>query len=265
VAATPSSPDRSRTDLIARLRAAGCVFAEEEADLFAVAARSPEELSQLVGRRIDGMPLEHVLGWAEFCGLRIVVEPGVFVPRRRTEFLTRCAAEKLMPGDVVVDTCCGSGAVGAVLAHSVAGVELYAVDVDPIAVRCARRNIERFGGRVFTGDLCAPLPASIARRVDVLVANAPYVPSHAVAFMPPEARLHEPRVALDGGGDGLDVHRRLAAEAPGWLAPGGRLLMEIGESQTDTAIAIFTQAGLAATVRVSEEHDATVVVGTHPS
>ncbi|MGV9745107.1 putative protein N(5)-glutamine methyltransferase [Rhodococcus zopfii] len=265
MAASPSSPDRSRTDLVAELRAAGCVFAEEEAALLAAAAGSQRELSELVGRRVDGAPLEHILGWAEFCGLRIVVEPGVFVPRRRTEFLARCAAEGLAPGAVVVDMCCGSGAVGTVLGQEIAGIELCAADVDPVAVRCARRNIGPLGGRVFAGDLYAPLPGSIAGRVDVLVANAPYVPSHAVAFMPPEARLHEPLVALDGGGDGLDVHRRLAAAAPGWLAPGGRLLMEISESQADTAAGILTEAGFEATVRVSEEHDATVVVGTRPS
>lgn len=265
MAASPPTPDRSHTPLADELRAAGCVFAEEEAALLADAARSPEELSELVRRRIDGVPLEHVLGWAEFCGRRIVVEPGVFVPRRRTEFLARCAAEHLRPGDVVVDMCCGSGAVGAVLGHEVAGIDLYAVDVDPVAVRCARRNIERFGGRVFTGDLCAALPLSIARRVDVLVANAPYVPSRAVAFMPPEARLHEPRVALDGGGDGLDVHRRLADAAPGWLAPGGCLLMEAGVSQADTAALILAAAGFDAVVRRSEELDAAVVVGTCPA
>ena len=231
MAAQPSFRDRVHTGLVEELRAAGCVFAEAEADVLTAEADSSEELAEFVRRRTAGLPLEQVLGWAEFCGLRIIVEPGVFVPRHRTELLARCAAEGLAPGDVVVDLCCGSGAVG---------------------------------GRVYAGDLCAPLPASIAGCVDVLVANAPYVPTAAVAFLPSEARSYEPRIALDGGGDGLDVHRRLADAAPGWLAPSGRLLMEIGESQADAAIAVFGAAGLAATVRTSEVYDATVVVGTRP-
>lgn len=264
MAAQPSFRDRVHTGLVEKLRAAGCVFAEEEADVLTAEADSSEELAEFVRRRTAGLPLEQVVGWAEFCGLRIVVEPGVFVPRRRTELLARCAAEGLASGDVVVDLCCGSGAVGAVLGRRIAGIDLYAGDVDPIAVRCARRNIERFGGRVYAGDLCVPLPASIAGCVDVLVANAPYVPSAAVAFLPSEARSYEPRIALDGGGDGLDVHRRLADAAPGWLAPSGRLLMEIGESQVDAAIGVFGGAGLAVAVRTSEEYDATVVVGTRP-
>ena len=109
--------------LTARLRAAGCVFAEDEARLLMDAARTPEDLEAMAGRRVSGLPLEHILGWAEFCGLRIAVAAGVFVPRRRTEFLVRQAAVLLgawrqapggasRPAPVVVDLCCGSGAVG---------------------------------------------------------------------------------------------------------------------------------------------------------
>ena len=110
-------------------------------------------------------------------------------------------------------------------------VELHAADLDPAAVRCARRNVAAAGGRVYQGDLYAPLPKQLRGRVDVLVANAPYVPADAVALMPPEARLYEARVALDGGVDGLDVLRRVAAGAAEWLAPGGRLLVETSEAQ----------------------------------
>ncbi|WP_219910619.1 putative protein N(5)-glutamine methyltransferase [Saccharothrix carnea] len=249
-------------DVVARLRAAGCVFAEDEARLLVAAARGPAELASLTARRVAGVPLEHVVGWAEFCGLRVVVEPGVFVPRRRTEFLVAVAAGGARPGAVVVDLCCGSGAVGAAVADRVPGVELHAVDVDPVAVACARRNVG--AGRVYVGDLYDPLPVSLAGRVDVLVANAPYVPTGAIGLMPPEARDHEPRVALDGGVDGLDVQRRVIASAARWLAPGGRLLVETGARQASGTVAAFARGGLRAEVVSDEELSATVVVGSFP-
>ncbi|MCS7481161.1 putative protein N(5)-glutamine methyltransferase [Umezawaea endophytica] len=248
--------------IIARLRAVGCVFAEDEARLLVDAAGSPAELDAMVARRVEGLPLEHVLGWAEFCGLRVLVDPGVFVPRRRTEFLARRAASLARPGSVVVDLCCGSGAVGAVVASLVEGVDLFAADIDPAAVRCARRNIP--GDQVYEGDLYAPLPLGLRGRIDVLVANTPYVPTGAIGTMPPEARDHEPLVALDGGGDGLDVQRRVAADAPKWLAPGGHLLVETGERQAPHAAEVFARSGLEPRVVSSEELDATVVIGVRP-
>ncbi|NED15232.1 putative protein N(5)-glutamine methyltransferase, partial [Streptomyces sp. SID9124] len=138
---------------------------------------------------------------------------------------------------------------------------LHAADVEPAAVRCARRNIgER--GRVYEGDLFAPLPGTLRGRVDVLLANVPYVPSEDVALLPAEARVHEPLVALDGGGDGLDVLRRVAAEAPRWLAPGGSLLVETSERQADTAAGVLAGSGLMTRVDSCEERYATVVTGT---
>jgi release factor glutamine methyltransferase len=247
-------------DVVARLRAAGCVFAEDEARVLVAAARGPEELELLTARRVAGLPLEHVVGWAEFCGLRVAVDPGVFVPRRRTEFLVRVAVGVARPGAVVVDLCCGSGAVGAAVVDRVAGVELHAVDVDPAAVACARRNVG--AGRVYAGDLYEPLPVSLAGRVDVLVANAPYVPTGAIGMMPPEARDHEPLVALDGGADGLDVQRRVIAGAARWLAPGGRLLVETGARQASGTVEAFARGGLRAEVVSDEDLSATVVVGS---
>jgi release factor glutamine methyltransferase len=247
--------------VVARLRAAGCVFAEDEARLLLSAARTPAELAALVDRRAVGVPLEHVLGWAEFCGLRIAVDSGVFVPRRRTELLVREAAGLARRRAVVVDLCCGSGAVGAALAAALPGIELYAVDIDPAAVRCARRNVAAAGGRVYEGDLYAPLPAALRGRVDLLVANAPYVPTEAVALLPPEARLHEPRAALDGGADGLDLQRRVTARASRWLAPAGHLLVETSEHQAPGTVETFARHGLVPRLTRSAELDATVVVG----
>jgi release factor glutamine methyltransferase len=264
MSADPASP-RSREAIAARLRAAGCVWAEQEADLLISAARTPADLATLVDRRAAGQPLEHVLGWAEFCGLRIAVDPAVFVPRRRTEFLAGQAVALARPGAVVVDLCCGSGALGAVLATAVDQAEVHAADIDPAAVRCARRNLAAAGGRVYQGDLFGPLPAELRGRVDILLANVPYVPTSEVGLLPLEAREHEARVALDGGPDGLEVLRKVASGTADWLAPGGHLLSEISERQVAAATDAVIRAGLTARVTRSEEHGATVLVAARPA
>ena len=247
---------------MARLRSAGCVFAEDEARLLMSEAATPASLSAMVERRAAGEPLEHVLGWAEFCGLRIAVGPGVFVPRRRTELLVREAViVARQPGPAtVVDLCCGSGAVGAALAAALGQIELYAADLDPAAVCWARRNVAAAGGRVYQGDLYEPLPVALRGRVDILVANAPYVPTGEVALMPAEARVHEPLLALDGGADGLDIARRVAAEAPRWLAPGGHLLIETSERQAPRLTEAVARAGLTPRLAHSGELSATAVI-----
>src|SRR5208283_3632192 len=298
-----------------RLRAAGCVFAEDEARLLMSTARTPDELDAMVDRRVAGLPLEQVLGWAEFCGLRITVAPGVFVPRRRTEFLVRQATLLIRgddppgppaapvsvspggthppgpplggthslgpplgrahrpsrsprpgegmawPGVLIVDLCCGAGAIGAALAATVDRAEVHAADIDPAAVRCARRNLPAPRGHVYQGDLYESLPAALRGRAGVLVANVPYVPTEEIGFLPPEARAHEPRVALDGGADGLDMLRRVAAGASEWLRPGGHLLIETSEPQAPSAQAAFVASGLSAWVASSDDLDATVVIG----
>jgi release factor glutamine methyltransferase len=246
---------------------AGCVFAEEEAEVLLTSATNPNDLEQMVLRRTRGVPLEHIVEWAEFAGLRIAVEPGVFVPRRRTELLLRHALRLAPPQPVVVELCCGSAALSRALALTLEQVELYAVDVDPTAVRCARRNLADLPdpAGVFQGDLYEPLPRALAGRVDLLLANAPYVPTGSIDLMPPEARLHEPWTALDGGQDGLDVHRRIAAGATHWLAPEGRLLVESSRSQAAGSVAAFECHGLTTEVVTSDELDATVVIGWLPA
>ncbi|GAA2127079.1 putative protein N(5)-glutamine methyltransferase [Streptomyces synnematoformans] len=274
-AAPPGTPPQDApppAHLVSRLRAAGCVFAEDEARLLLAAASGPAELDRLTDRRVAGRPLEQVLGRAEFCGLQIAVEPGVFVPRRRSEFLVReAAAAARAAGEaaaaatarrlVVLDLCCGSGAVGAAVAAAVPAAELYAADVDPAAGRCARRNVEPAGGAVYEGDLYAALPAALRGRVDVLVANAPYVPTAEIPFLPPEARDHEPLTALDGGADGLGVQRRVIAEAPRWLSPGGVLLVETSARQEPGTRAAVAAAGLTAHTATCPDLVATVVTG----
>jgi release factor glutamine methyltransferase len=283
---SPSPPQLPPTtappvdQVVATLRAAGCVFAEDEARLLITAAPTPADLAAMVARRVTGVPLEHVLGWVEFCGLRIAVDEGVFVPRQRTEFLVRRAAGLAGQADaaavgharpvghagprgpVVVDLCCGCGAVGVAIASSLGRIDLHAVDIDPVAVGSARRNVETAGGQVYLGDLYQPLPWSMRGRVDILVANAPYVPTEEIGMMPPEARLYEPLVALDGGADGLELHRRVADGAPQWLAPNGHLLIETSQRQAPTTADIVGRAGLSARVESSDELSATIVIGT---
>ncbi len=251
--------------LVARLRAAGCVFAEDEADVLRGAAGSPAELERLIARRVAGEPLEVVVGFADLCDVRVQVDAGVFVPRARTALMVQVVAEHLAGRSparpVVVDLCCGTGAVGLAVRAGVGDVELVSSDLDPAAVACARRNVEPVGGTVVEGDLDTQLPRQLLRRVDALCCNAPYVPTHAIATMPPEARDHEHAMALDGGEDGLVVVRRVLAAAPRWLAPGGLVVVEVGTSQVDDALRAGRAAGLAAGVRTDDELGATVVTG----
>ncbi|MDN7240810.1 putative protein N(5)-glutamine methyltransferase [Planococcus sp. N028] len=250
--------------ITSKLRNAGCVFAEEEARLLVSAAHTPAELSKMITKRAAGEPLEYIVGWALFYGLKIEVGPNIFVPRRRTEFLVQQAAFFTAERSVVVDLCCGSGAVGAALAALIGKIELHATDIDPVAVHYARRNLSSAKGIVYKGDLYNALPYSLKERVNLIVANAPYVPTGQLDRLPAEARLHETRMALDGGEDGLAVHRRVASGACGWLVPGGRLLVEVSEKQIAQTVEIFKSCGLETYVVSSEDLDATVVIGIRP-
>jgi release factor glutamine methyltransferase len=254
---TTAVPNRSgRRELRAwatrELAAAGCVSAAAEADWLLEEAPDEPALRAMVARRVAGEPLQYVIGWAPFGPLRLAVGPGVFVPRPETEALADRAAAHLRrrpapPGGsrVAVDLCTGSGAIACFLAAEVPGARVLATELDPGALAWARVNAERHGVELLAGDLDAPLPPELAGRVDVLCANVPYVPSGAIATLPRDVRDHEPRLALDGGPDGLDVLRRLAARVGHWLAPGGWLLCEIGEDQAEAAAALLTAAGLA--------------------
>lgn len=259
------------------------MFAEDEARLLLSENRPPGQLAQMVERRISGVPLEHVVGWVEFCGRRYAVDPGVFVPRRKTEFLVERAvaafggspnpsagalsqSARQKPA-VVVDLCCGSGVIGAAVGARLTetmpelGIEVHAADVDPAAVRCAARNLAAIGGSAHCGDLYDALPVRLCGRVDLLVVNAPYVPTDSIRFMPPEARLFEPVATLDGGSDGLAVQRRIAAQAGKWLGPGGLLYIESSERQGAGTQSLLEAAGLSTKVEHSEELDATIVGG----
>ncbi|GAB3038962.1 methylase [Nocardioides flavus (ex Wang et al. 2016)] len=253
----------TRAAIVARLRAAGCVWAEEEAGLLAEAAPGPAALDDLVSRRAAGEPLELLLGWVGFLGRRLMVAPGVFVPRRRTELLARTTLTEVAARNrpegaaaVVVEMCCGVAPVAACLPS---GVEAHAADVSEVALACARSNAPR--AALHAGDLYEALPHALRGRVDVLAANAPYVPTDRIAAMPPEARDHEPVAALDGGEDGVELHRRLAEGAPGWLAPGGVLVVETGRPQVALTRGAMAHAGLATRVVEDPAIAGCVVVG----
>ena len=239
-------------DLVGALRAAGCVFAEEEAAVLRRAEAEGGDLDLMLARRVAGEPLEQVVGWAEFCGLRIRTAPGVFVPRQRTRLVVEAVsvAVRRRAAPVVVDLCCGTGAIGVAIAAGLPDVELHAADVDPDAVACARLNLAEHvpGGQTHEGDLYDALPPVLAGRVDAVAVNAPYVPSDEIRLMPPEARLHEHHVALDGGRDGLEIHRRVAREAADWLVPGGLLVIETSAAQAEGTAEACRVGGLVASI-----------------
>jgi release factor glutamine methyltransferase len=225
------------------------------------AADDADQLRQWVTRRVAGEPLEHIVGWVEFGECRVNVAPGVFVPRQRSRLLATlavdAAARRREP--LVVELCCGAGAIAQTIATRLPAAKVFASDVDERAVACARTNLEPLDATVVHGDLYAGLPRDLLGRVDVLAANAPYVPSAELSYLPSEARDHEPRTALDGGLDGLAVLRRVIEQTDAWLASDGVLLVECSAAQAQRTVASMEQQGLSATVLHDDDLGATVV------
>ncbi len=210
---------------MARLRVAGCVAAEAEADELIAAAVDGTALDASVRRRERGEPLAWITGSATFAGPRLVVRPGVYVPRPQTEALARRAVARLPPTGCAVDLCTGSGAIAAHLLATRPGARVVGLDRDATAVRCARAN----GVAAVRADLRqVPLAPGCA---DVVTAVAPYVPTAALSLLPSDVRDWEPHAALDGGPDGLDLTRAVVETAAELLRPGGVLLVEVGGDQ----------------------------------
>ena len=242
-------PPRLR-EVADRLRAAGCVFAEHEAAVLARAFPSPEARETAVGRRCSGEPLEYVVGTAEFAGVEVQVGPPAFLPRRRAEALVDVAVD-LVAGDpaavsVAVDLGCGCGALAAALRARYRHWRVLACDTDERALRWAARNAARFGFSTYHGDWFDALPQSERGRLDLVVAHLPYVPTRELAHLPRDFRAVEPTATVDGGPDGLDPWRRVAADAGRWLHPRGVLLVQVAASQRGDAAAIAARSGLAA-------------------
>lgn len=202
-------------------------------------------LEPLVRRRLAAEPVAYILGQWEFFSLEFDVEAPLLVPRPETEHLVEQALEFL--GDEagrVLDLCTGTGCVAIALAANAPACDVWATDLNPVAVRVARQNARRNKVQVTIseGDLFAALPAD-GDRFHVIVANPPYVESSAWEGLAPDIRLYEDRAALLSGDDGLDCVRRIVAEAPRWLQPGGLLAMEIGERQGAAVIELLQDRG----------------------
>ena len=219
-----------RVSVTQMLTEAGCISAGEEADeLMQAAAGDPDVLDDLVSRRTNGEPIAWLTGAVTFCGVRLFVAPGVYVPRWQTEPLARRAVTLFPLAGVAVDLCTGVGAIAAVLAASVPKAHVLATEIDDNAVRCARRN----GVEVFEGFLDDPLPRGLEHRVDLLTAVVPYVPTESLRLLPRDVQAFEPRPALDGGADGMDLLAEVARRSTRWLSPGGWLLLELGGDQAE--------------------------------
>jgi release factor glutamine methyltransferase len=222
--------DRTFASLVACLSEAGCVAAGDEAsELWAAAGGPGERLENMLERRCEGEPLAWLTGEVSFAGERVLVVPGLYVPRWQSEPLATDAVALLPETGVAVDLCTGSGAVAVVLARRRPRARVVAGDIDPLAVACARSN----GLEAYESDLAAGLPAELSGQVDVVTAVVPYVPTDALALLPRDVLAYEPRLALDGGGDGLAYLGRAAEESAVLLRVGGSLLLELGAEQGD--------------------------------
>jgi release factor glutamine methyltransferase len=264
-------------DAGARLVAAGLPTARQDAEVLlarvlgttrlglytagatVVLDRARAELEAVVARRLRHEPLQYILGETDFCGLRLGLEPGVFIPRPETEALVERALALGPPGPAtVIELCAGSGAIACALATGRPDWTVWAVERAAAAAACARVNVQRLGLearlRVRAGDLFAPLRgAVIPSAVDLVVANPPYLATPILPTLPAEVREWEPRDALDGGADGLDVIRRVLAGAADWLRAGGALLVEIGEEQGPATRALVAADGRYAEARVHRD------------
>jgi len=208
-------------ELAARLAAAGFVAARDEAvELLDCAAGDGPLLESLVRRRLTGEPLAWITGSVVFCGLRLRVDPGVYVPRWQSEPLARRAVERLPEDGVAIDLCTGAGAIAGVLHHARPGARIVA---------CAAANAVD----VCRGDLFAPVPRRLEGSVDIVVGVVPYVPTAALPLLARDTLTFESPRSYDGGGDGTEILRRVLADSPGFLRPGGALLLELGGEQAD--------------------------------
>jgi len=251
------------TSLVATLRAAGCVAAEEEAEEFVAAVRGDRlRLAELVARRVRGEPLAWLTGSVQFCRQTVLVDSGVYVPRWQSEPLARRAAALLPDRGVAVDLCTGAGAIAVVLQASKPAARVIATELDHAAAQCARRNAVE----VLEGDLTAPLPGSLRASVDVITAVCPYVPSGALALLPRDVLAYEPLLALDGGEHGTTLLLRAAREATTFLRRGGALLLELGGEEAElVAPALVAHGYRGITLQRDEDGDVRAIEARWPA
>ena len=229
------------------MTAAGCIAAAEEAAAFIGAAPDQATLDAWLARREQGEPPGWIIGTVDFCDRTYRLDPGVYVPRAQTERLARLAASMVPEHGTAIDLCTGSGVIAAHILSEVPSALVVGVDVDERAARCAGRN----GVPTIVADLAAPIADHAV--VDVVTAVAPYVPTGELRFLPADVQRHEPRRALDGGGDGLDLVRRVVDAAGRLLRVGGRLVLEIGGDQDEDLSGELTVAGFEVVVSFRDD------------
>ncbi len=248
--------------VVAALRSAGCVFAEDEAAILRESALNEEHLGELVRRRVSGEPLEPLVGWVGFMGHRLSLAPGVFVPRQRTRLLAVAAVtavRRVRGRPLFVEAFAGVAPVAVAVHAAIPDAEIHVTDIDERALAHARHQLPAADG-VHAGSVLDGLPGEIRGRIDVIAAVPPYVPDGEAEFLPREARDFEPASALFGGVDGLDPVRALSASAPAWLRPHGRVLVEMNHVQCDDAAAHAERHGFRARVIHSDDGQTAVLV-----
>jgi release factor glutamine methyltransferase len=219
-------------EAVTALRAAGCVYAEDEAALIWETYAEESTRAAAVADRSSGRPLEQVVGWARFGPVRVALAPGVFVPRRRAEAIVDAAVGLRPDARVVVDLGCGAGALAASLAALLPDAEVHGVDIDASALECARRT---GGFEVHQGSWWSGLPSSLRGRVDLAVAYLPHVPTAQLVEIHPDFRANEPALSVDGGTDGLDPLREVLTDADSWLGTEGVFVTLVSRDQAATA------------------------------
>lgn len=218
------------------------LFAHPEETLGAEAAA---QFEVLLGRREAREPLPYLLGTWEFMGMPFLVSSAVLIPRPETETLVEAAAARLSPDARILDVGAGSGCISVGLAKLLPETEILALEPSVEALEIARQNIHALGFTERVRLICGRFPEDAGNLgpLDAIVSNPPYIPSREVDVLEPELQLHEPRGALDGGADGLDVIRPLAERGPLVLNPGGLLAMEVAQGQADRVCELLRSTG----------------------
>jgi release factor glutamine methyltransferase len=223
--------------VVARLAAAGCVAAAEEATEFLTAAPDDATLESWLQRREQGEPLAWIIGTISFCGLILEIDPGVYVPRLQSEDLARRAARLLPEYGRAIDLCTAAGVIASHMKEQVPTAMVIGVDIDPVAAACARRN----GVPTVVGDMADAIRAPLG--FDIVTAVAPYVPTGELRLLSADVQRYEPRRALDGGSDGLELVRLVIDAAVRLLKPGGWVLAELGGDQDEAVAPYLVDSG----------------------
>lgn len=234
-----------------RLQRAGCLRARAEARLLRAGFPCQQALNSAVSRREAGEPLEHILGWADFAGVRVRLGPGVFVPRPRAEGLVRAVPE----GSLLLDLGCGSGALAAALKATRPGATVLASDLCPLALEWARRNGAEHGFEVYRSDWLLDLPSALRGRLDAVVAYLPHVP---LACLERLDRDQVGRHTVAGGEDGLDPLRSILGQLAAWLAPSGRFVTLLADEQLACARRLAAEHGARLRLTCQRASDAVV-------